>query len=585
MRKIKQVVLLFFGVLLLSACETPKKAAKEPLTILTTSINYENFMKAFQKKHPEIEIEFISYKGYNQTGYIRECFETDHLPDIVTTTYFVDENLQKEHLVDLSKYSFVNNYTDSWLNKCNVNGSIYLLPSNYSAIGFYYNKTIMERYGWELPNNFEELKELSVKIEEAGLNTCLARMDLEGFIFSDLFGLGNTFYFNTEKGAKWKKDFLAGRADATGNLEPVLSYLMEWVNAGYISPEYIGNNGAWESFYRGETVFMLCNGIGMVEQEIEGIGKMEYGILPWLAPDGDSSMIVSNVSRYYGLNKRLEEEGQEERLKNALCLMEFMASEEGMSLLKSDTTTISPLNTWEIDCENMYYEIKDDIIGGNSIPLVYGGWDDIIIPIANELYALIREEQTVEECANAIDSIRDHWLINGPKSLGYVEETISKEDAAYMVGRILMEKNGADATLISVGDYHGFGKENTHGVQCGIYPGEFNLDRMRTLVPSANFCLVIMTGKEIRAKKEEGKYLHTPKEEGELPFPYVLVTDKNMTLEENENYQLIVTEMELTEKQKEKIIKRWGPNESQKMMEEYFSALKENISAELIYQW
>lgn len=585
MKKIKYIMVLFILITSLAGCKNQECEKEDPLTILTTSIDYENFMKAFSEKYPEIEIEFISYKGYNQTGYIRECFEAGELPDIVTTTFFIDEELQKEQLADLSKYSFVNNFSDSWLNKCNVDGSIYLLPSNYSAIGFYYNKTIMDRYGWELPRNFDELKELSVKIEEAGLETCLARMDLEGFIFSDLFGLGNTFFFNTEKGAKWKNDFLIGKSNAVGNLEPVLNYLMEWVEQGFISPEDINGKGVSDRFYRGECVFMLCNGIGAVELNIDGIGKMEYGILPWLSPQGESNMIVSNVSRYYGVNKKLEEKGQEKKLKEALCLMEFMASEEGMSLLKTDTTTISPLNTWQINEDDMYFEIKDYIIGGNSIPLVYAGWEDLIIPMAEELYALMKNEQTVECCAKEFDAIRDQWLRNGPESLGYVEETISKEDTAYIVGKILLEKNNADAALISLGEYHGFGKENLYGIQCGIYPGDFNLDRMRTIVPSGSMCTITMTGKEIMEKATTGKLIQFNDAEEEIAFPYILVTNHNMELEEEGLYRLVIAENDLSEEQQADILKLWTPVESQNMMKEYFSSLKDVISKETFYQW
>ncbi|MBR5596541.1 MAG: carbohydrate ABC transporter substrate-binding protein [Lachnospiraceae bacterium] len=581
----KRLVYIVFFVLImgLTGCKH-EDVDKKPLTIMTTSINYEKFVEAFQEKYPDIEIEFISYKGFNQTGYIRECFEAGELPDIVTTTSFVDKELQKNRLLDLSKYSFVNNYTDYWLNKCNVNGSIYLVPSNYSAIGFYYNKTIMERYGWELPNNFEELKELSIKIEEAGLNTCVARMDLEGFIFSDLFGLGNTFYFNTEEGAKWKKEFLEGKADASGNIEPVLSYFEEWVDAGFISPNDIDVKGVADSFYTGETVFMLCNGLSFSNLEFDDIGKMEYGILPWLSPSGNSNMIVSNVSRYYGLNKKLEEAGQEERLQDALCFMEFMASEEGMKLLTTNTNTISPLNTWEINESDMYYEIKDTINGGNSVSLVYTGWDDLIIPFANELYALMRKEQTIEECAKQMDIIRDKWIQNGPKTLAYVEEEISKEDTAYLVGKIFLETKRADAALISLGDFHGYEKENINGIQCGIYPGDIHLDRMRTIVPVGNMGIVLMSGKEILKRQREGLYLY-PSSEEDIPFEYVLVTDKNMELKEEEMYSVIIAVGELLEEEQKKVTQIWGSADSQIIMETYFSALKENITKETIYNW
>ena len=585
MKNIRALILCFLCGIFICGCNSEQVQKREPLTILTVSVQYEDFITEFHKKYPDIEIEFISYRGYNQTGYIKECFEADALPDIVTTTCFMDEELQKERLLDLSKYSFVNQYTDDWLNKSNVDGSIYLLPSNYSAIGFYYNKTIMDRYGWELPENFEELKELSVKIEEAGLNTCLARMDLDGFIFSDFFGLGNTFYFNTEEGNQWKNGFLKGEINAAGNIEPVLEYFQQWVDAGYIPVEDIRKHSVADSFYRGDTVFMMCNGIGNHVVEIEGVGKMEYGILPWLSPAGESNMIVSNVSRYFGLNKKLGEKGQEQKLQDALCFMEFISSEEGMSLLKTNTTAISPLNTWEISEGDLYYEIKEHIVGGNSIPFVYAGWDDIIIPMAEELYSLMRKEITVEECAQAFDIIRDEWLYLGADSLGYVEEEISQEEAAYIVGRILLEKNDADAALLSLGGFHGFGKENSHGIQCGIYPGEFSLDRMRTVVPDGRMALVSMTGEEILSKKENGKFMTYNDVVDDIPFPYVLVTRENKELDKEKEYCIVISVDDISKEQKENLIKDFSSAEMQIMMEEYLSGYEYEISYENFYNW
>lgn len=583
----KRLLYVFlFGILFcLSSCKQDDVLKDEPITILTTSVEYEAFVDALHEKYPDIEVEFISYKGFNQTGYIRECLEAGELPDIITTTFFVDEELQKQRMLDLSKYSFVNNYTDYWLNKCNVEGSIYLLPSNYSAIGFYYNKTIMDKYGWELPKNFEELKELSVEIEEAGLNTCVARLDLEGFAFSYLFGLGNTFYFNTEEGAAWKNDFLEGKADAVGNLEPVLSYFNEWVDAGFISKDDIKVNSVSDSFLLGETVFMLCQGLSASSLEIDGVGTMEYGILPWLSPSGESNMIVSNVSRYYGLNKKLEEKGQEKRLENALHIMEFMSTEEGMQLLTTDTNSISPLNTWDITEGEMYYEIKDTIVGGNSIPLLYTGWDDIVIPFANELYSLMRDEQTVEECAEEMDKIRDKWLEKGPTNLGYVEETISKEDTAYLVGKVFVEMKNADAALISLGDFHGYGKENKFGVQCGIYAGDFHLDRMRTIVPAGELGTIIMSGADILSKQKQGLYLDDPITEESVPFSYVLVTREDMTLDPEKEYTLVITANDLSQELRDTMQETWTAADSQNIMEEYFEKFKKSINKESIYQW
>ena len=145
-----------------------------------------------------------------------------------------------------------------------------------------------------------------------------------------------------------------------------------------------------------------------------------------------------------------------------------------------------------------------------------------------------------------------------------------------------MKKNHADAALISLGGYHGYGKENAQGVQCGIYSGEMNLDRMRTLVPSGNMCVILMTGKEILKRKEEGKYLNNERIEGEIPYDYVLVTQNNMKLEDEKEYMLVISHGELLKE--EEALRSWSATDSEHMMTEYFSELKETVNKEFIYR-
>ena len=395
---------------------------------------------------------------------------------------------------------------------------------------------------------------------------------------------GRTVWLEHSKGEGTKKR-LQGQPGGQCQIQGGLGEGGHMKGFGFISKDDIKVNAVSDSFLLGDTAFMLCQGLSVSSLDIEGVGTMEYGILPWLSPSGESNMIVSNVSRYYGLNKNLGEKGQEKRLENALRIMEFMSTEEGMQLLTTDTNSISPLNTLEITEGEMYYEIKDTIVGGNSIPLLYTGWDDIIIPFANELYSLMKDEQTVEECAKAMDDIRDKWLQKGPTNLGYVEETISKEDTAYLVGKIFVEMKNADAALISLGDFHGLGKENKFGVQCGIYAGDFHLDRMRTIVPAGTLGTITMRGEDILAKKEQGLYLDDPVTEDSIPFSYVLVTNKDMTLEPDKEYTVVITSDELPVELRETMIESWPAGDSQIIMEEYFKGYKKAITKDSIYQW
>ncbi len=555
------------------------KGEHEALTMYTNGVNYQEFVDALHEQYPEINIEFIQYEGYNMTGLIREQFETGMLPDIVGATYIQPPELQKENLLNLSSYDFVNNYSDNMLNISNVDGSIYMLPGNYKVIGMYYNKTIMEKYGWELPETFEELLELAPLIKAEGLRPVATVMTLPGYSFHDFFGLGNTFYFNTLEGVRWKEDFLAGKADAAGNLEPVLEYFQKWIDAGLIVPSDIYNYDTEQQFRKGEAVFELS--LGTVESmDFDDVGHMEYGIMPWLPSEGGQPMLINNISRYYALNKKLGESGNEQKLEDGLHFMQFLSTPEGQSLINSSKDVISPLETSEIKEGSMTYAVKDLIVAGNSIPLVYVGWDDLIIPMAEALYGMIEGENSIEETIQAFDEARDKLLSEGVASFGTVPEYIGLEDTARLVGISLVKGTEADVALVTLMKFYGFydAKMNHSGIGCGIYPGELIEDRVRTFVPDREYCIVEMTGAEIKEALESGCNMYG---QGDY-YDYVMAAENDMELEDEKTYKVILAEADIGEEKAEAAFASYTNSEMQKMIQTYIEDMGGTITADKI---
>lgn len=588
MKRIACIALSLILVFLLCGCEAGKKNdtteslqsdEHEALTIYTCNMNYQEFIDALHEQYPEINIEFIQYEGYNMSGLIREQFETGMLPDIINATYIQSPELQKKYLLNLSSYDFVNNYSDNLLNFVNVDGSVYMLPSNYKVIGIYYNKTIMGKYGWELPKTFEELLELVPLIEAEGLKPVATVMTLPGYPFHDFFGLGNTFYFNTLEGARWKEDFLTGKADAAGNVEPVLEYFQKWIDAGLIDPSDIYNYDTETQFQKGEAVFEFSLG-SPSSMDFDDVGHMEYGIMPWLPEEGGEPMLINNVSRYYALNKKLGEPGNEQKLEDALHFMEFLSTAEGQRLLNSSNDFISPLETSEISEDSMSYEVKELINSGNTIPLVYTGWDDLIVPMADALYSMIEGEKTVEETIQAFDDARDKWLEEGVDSLGTVPEYINVDDTAKLVGISLVKGTEADVALVSKMKFYGFEEENLNrcGIGCGIYPGEFIMDRLRTIVPARAYCVVEMTGADIKERFKTGCNLYN---KGNY-YDYVMAVCNDMELEDEKSYKVILAVSDIGEDKAETAIATYTAPEMQEMIVTYIEGMGGDITVDKI---
>ena len=140
----------------------------EPITIMSANKDYTGFIEYVKSVYPEINIEVVPYRGANTTQYMYDQLYTGHMPDIYTTTQmFTCYDKYAEHLIDLSKYDFTSCYNEARIAQYELDGKIYLLPTDYDVIGLAYNASLFEREGWEVPTSFEELEALAPVIKEA----------------------------------------------------------------------------------------------------------------------------------------------------------------------------------------------------------------------------------------------------------------------------------------------------------------------------------------------------------------------------------------------------------------------------------
>nr|WP_289707375.1 extracellular solute-binding protein [Enterocloster clostridioformis] len=223
-KNIKILLSLFIVLLLsLSACSpaVEKSETGDDSRALTWIYqdSYAVFLELLGESCPDIELETLSFAGANVTGYSWAQMRADDIADIYNTSQILDEDLASQRLADLSAYDFINRLPTSVLNQVSIDGGVYLLPVAYNMFGIYYNQTLMEEKGWELPANFSELETLCGEIRAEGLTPGYIPADLTGHAFSGVLNLAKTDWLTTPAGAVWERDFLAGNAAAAGQWE------------------------------------------------------------------------------------------------------------------------------------------------------------------------------------------------------------------------------------------------------------------------------------------------------------------------------------------------------------------------------
>lgn len=524
--------------------ESRESNTHETITMMSPFRNATPFIDMVKEQYPEINLEIIPYSGANMTAYANAQLEADDMPDIYTTTvYTPGQKDLSDRLMDLSGYSFTDNYAESRLNDVTDNGAIYLLPMYYGCFGITYNKTILEENNWELPTTFAELEELAPKVKEAGYHLAINQIALPGYGFQYICNILDTDFLNTVNGRKWQQDYLNGTANVKDSpeMQKAFSTLEKWKELGMLN-----GDGSWESdsetkkiMAEGKTLFML----GTTNTFKEGESDCEFGLMPYLSEDGTQNALILNTSRFVGLNKHLEDEENEQKLEDAVHVMEVMSTVDGMQALNTgyEDTSLLSLKDYVIPDSNYYKENEQDLNKGLTAPFIYAGWENMVVPIGNAALDYIRGDATIEDLMNAFDDNQSLGKDNSAKVYTTVAEKLDTEDCVKLVGICFGKASGADLSLISKNKwypiYDGDNDLNGDGVSGSLFALPVTDDIITTILPTGwrgNIQTVTLTGKRIKELVEKGY------DKSGYNYPYELVTPEGMTVDDNTTYTVAI---------------------------------------------
>ncbi len=517
--------------------------AHEPLTIVSLFPEMEHFIDKVHETYPEINIEVIPYAGNNTTAYLNAQLRSGDMPDIYLTTFYAPERQDLSgRLIDLSGYSFTNNYTASSLHEVSDDGAIYLLPTFFTCLGITYNQTLLDEHGWTLPSTFAELRELAPKVKAAGCRLALNQVALPGYGFQYLCNIMDTGFLNTLDGRKWQNDFLDGKAtveDSEG-MQHAFALVEEWRELGMLNGEgsWYDNNETKRMMVEGNTLFMLGSTNNITSEDSDD----EFRLMPYLSEDGTKNTIIMQVSRYIGLNKALEKDPQ--KLTDALHVMEVLSTVEGMSSLNEScaNSQMLPLKDYVIPESSYYKPVEDELYNGQTAPFIYSGWENIIVSVGNVGLEYIRGNATLDQLIRAFDDNRRLLRDDTSTACTSVTEKLSTDDCARLTGVCFGKAAGADLALISKNAYlvvDGVGHMNPNGVSGELFPLPVSDQEITSILPTGwrgNIQTVTLTGARIKELAETGYDCG----DCGVFFPYELVKPDSLTIRDDKIYTVAI---------------------------------------------
>jgi len=543
-RLLRRLLLPAAVMLLLAACAPAGQTEETEALTWGTGGNYARhkpFLELLHKTCPDIELEFVSYAGGNATGYSWAQMRADDIPDIFITSQILDETLAEERLIDLSGYGFVNGFSTAILDQVAIDGGIYLLPVNSTMYGIYYNKTLMEEKGWEVPSNLAELEALCAQIRAEGLIPGVVGTMLTGGPFSAVFNLAKTSWLTTPEGIGWERDFLSGAASAEGRWEGTMELVQRYIDMGMFTadPEDRINVELIQDYLGGRKAVFFTAVQPVSYTVIPDTGD-ELGIMPYIGEDGSKNVYMYSPFCYFGISRRLTEPGNEKKLENAVRILNLLFSPEGQAAFITEQTpcVISVLDSAALPEDALIGDARRALREGRAFPMTYAGWENVLADMGQAYKEWFRGESGVDgaRCIARMDALQQSFLSHS-EEIYFSESTadFTLEETAELVGKALGSAAGADAAIIPLGEFHD-GVELSAGITGRLYAGKINTDTVGAIAPNhdGEYAVLTMTGAEAKALARAGFDLAG---DGN-PFPYVLVTRGGGELEDGRTCQV-----------------------------------------------
>lgn len=177
---------------------------------------WENIVEAYEEANENVTIDLTIAKNIEEV--MRPEMQAGNYPDVfmlatdreeaLTETMIKENSLESlEDILDMDVYGeditvgekLQEGFTDTLATNPYDDDEMYLAPMFYSPTGLFYNETLLEEHGWDVPETWEEMWELGdkAKEEDIALFTYPVATYFDTLIGSLLYASGGPDFFDS----------------------------------------------------------------------------------------------------------------------------------------------------------------------------------------------------------------------------------------------------------------------------------------------------------------------------------------------------------------------------------------------------
>ncbi len=332
-------------------------------------------IQKFEKKNPNIDIKY-NYPADKYEGMLRVKMAANDMPDLFDTHGWAQKRYGN-YVEDLSKMDWVKNLDpamDPILK--DDKGKVYAYPLNQAKDGITYNKTLLEKYGIQLPATFDEFMNAleTIKKKSNGEVTPLWFAGSDKSAFGQYFDQFLTPLLVTDPNHNFEKQLLDGSFDWS-NYTFLPEKLKEMKDKGLLNEDVLTaqNQQMTELMAQNKIGFII--GGGMLGPSVEELNpKVKLGVIPMpVIHKGDKPVWIGGERHTLAVWKDSKHKKEAEKF------IEFISQPDIVKEIAEGTSLPAGLNN--TDAKNYYsqdYEKYKDVKVAPYFDRVYlpsGMWD------------------------------------------------------------------------------------------------------------------------------------------------------------------------------------------------------------------
>lgn len=344
--------------------------------------------------------EYYAEEGLSYRELLEKRLESSSPDDLyIINAEDVLEFDRKGYWEDLEGMDFVENLSDAARYQSTYDGKIFSVPLTFTGFGFYWNTTMLEKYGLSVPNNQKEFLSVCKTLKSEGILPYGANMGYGLTVpvmckgLADLYGGSNT----EQKIAELN----SGKTSMSSYLEEGYQFLADVIELGYMDPERALNAKPgvddMEMFQKGECAF-VCVEMGRIlndhytydfERAFTGVPLLDTGCIS-----------------VYGAAQRLCVNPKGQQLDIALQFVEMVGSKEALDKSAELSNMMSSAKDSQLTVPEEQHDMFELLQQPGQIPnqdfsLHFNTWENI-----RDVSREVCDGISVEEACRKIDELQ-----------------------------------------------------------------------------------------------------------------------------------------------------------------------------------